>query len=432
MYKMTYRLILAAFFIFSLLFGQGFDASSLAMGQAYGAVARGVDATYWNPANLALPRANTLEINFFALNTDVTNNSMSLNKYKRYFTDEGHHGAWTQQDIQDILKLIPENGVTFHGNINANALGIVYDKFGLTVQAVGQSSSRLPKDLFELPLRGNQGINKEFNFDELSGTAYSAIKTTFSGAYPIPWSRYFDTFSVGANISYIMGMSSAEITNATGAFLTTDEAYVSYIDIEGHYTNPDSAQGIRGHGISLDLGAAGVIDKDWTVSLSLKNLIGSISWGNGAEKFIYRAIVDSIEFDEVGDSTITDEKIVMEDTSYSIDRFSSSLPTVIHLGVAWQMRPNLLLSMDLEQAFSERYGYSRMGLLAIGAEYRPLRALPLRGGMSFGGRWGFAMGLGFGLHLKFLQFDLGTSLHRIPWPSASKGVALATNLKFVF
>jgi hypothetical protein len=52
--------------------------------------------------------------------------------------------------------------------------------------------------------------------------------------------------------------------------------------------------------------------------------------------------------------------------------------------------------------------------------------------MSFGGRWGYALGLGFGLHFGFFQFDLGTSLHRIPWPTASRGIALATNFKFVF
>jgi hypothetical protein len=433
MHILKLSLVFIAIFLLASVDGQGFDASSLGMAQAYGAVARGVDATYWNPANLALPRAHTLEINFLALNTDITNNSMSLAKYKRYFTEEGHQGTWNDQDIQELLDLIPANGVNVHGNVNANILGVVFDKFGLTVQGIGQSSSRMPKALFELPLKGNQGINREFNFDDLSGTAYSAIKTTISGAYPIPWSRYFDTFSVGANISYITGIAGAEISRSKGAFLTTDEAYVSYIDIEGNYTNLDSVQGITaGHGFSLDLGAAGVIDKDWTVSFSLKNLIGAITWGSGTEKFVSRVLIDSVKFDDLGDNEITDEKIVTTDTSYRIDNFSSSLPTVLHLGVAWQMRSDLLLSADLEQAFSERYGYSQQGLLAVGAEYRPWTPLPLRGGMSFGGRWGYALGLGFGLHFGFFQFDLGTSLHRIPWPSATRGIALATNFKFVF
>lgn len=433
MHTKLYTSLITIFLLISTLFGQGFDASSMAMGQAYGAVARGVDATYWNPANLALPRTNTVEINFLALNTDITNNSMSLSKYKRYFTEEGHKGTWSKQDIEDILNFIPENGVTLHANLNTNILGFVIDKYGLTVQGIGQSSLRMPKALFELPLTGNQGINKEFNFDDLDGSAYSAIKTTFSAAYPVSWPRYFDTFAVGANISYLMGIAGAEITKANGSFLTSDEAYVSYVDIEGNYTNPDSTDAfINGSGFSVDLGAAGIINKTWTVSLSLKNIIGSMSWNNGVEKFAYRAIIDSITLDDIGDSSIVDEKIVTEDTSYSVNGYSSSLPTVLHLGVAWQMRPNLLLSMDLEQAFSERYGYSKQGLLAIGAEYRPWNILPLRGGMSFGGRWGYALGLGFGLHAGFFQFDLGTSLHRIPWPTASYGIALATNFKFVF
>jgi hypothetical protein len=357
---------------------------------------------------------------------------MRLNKYKRYFTEEGHHGIWSQQDIQEILRLVPTSGFSMHGTISTNLLGIVYGNYGFVVQGVGQTSNRLPRSLFELPLQGNQGINKEFNFADLSGSGYSAVKATISGAHPIPWSRYFDTFTVGANLSYMMGIIGGEITDANGAFLTTDEAIVSYVDIVGTYTNPDSISGLAGHGFSLDLGAAGVIDKQWTVSLALKNIIGKIAWNSGAEKFISRVVIDSIKIDEMGDSEITDEKIVTTDTSFSIDHFSSSLPTVLHLGIAWQMRPALLLSLDLEQAFSEGYGYSRQGLLAIGTEYRPLKALPLRGGMSFGGRWGYALGLGFGLHVGFFQFDLGTSLHRIPWPTASYGIALATNFKLVF
>jgi hypothetical protein len=45
-------LILTGTAFVSLLFSQEFNARGIAMGQAYGAVARGVDATNWNPANL--------------------------------------------------------------------------------------------------------------------------------------------------------------------------------------------------------------------------------------------------------------------------------------------------------------------------------------------------------------------------------------------
>jgi hypothetical protein len=424
--------LLAGLALGSTLFCQGFNARGMAMGQAYGSVARGVDATNWNPANLALPRPHTLEINLLGFNADVTNNSMSLNKYKRYFTEEGHQGVWSKQDIEEILNLVPSGGLSMHSTINTNLLGFVYGNYGLVIQGIGQTSNRLPRSLFEFPLQGNQGIGKEFSFADLSGSGYSAVKATISGAQPISWSRYFDTFAVGANLSYIMGILGGEITDANGAFLTTDEAVVSYIDIAGNYTNPDSISGIAGHGFALDLGAAGVIDKNWTVSLAVKNIIGNISWGSGAERFVSRVFIDSVKFDELGDSEITDEKIVSSDTSFAIDNFSSSLPTIMRLGIAWQMRPELLISLDLEQAFAERYGYSRQGLLAIGTEYRPVSVLPLRAGMSFGGKWGYALGLGFGLHFGFFQFDLGTALHRIPWPTASRGLSLATNIKFVF
>jgi hypothetical protein len=57
-------------------FAQGFNATGLGMGNAFGAVARGVDAFAWNPANLALKYENRMEINLIGFNFNAANSSL--------------------------------------------------------------------------------------------------------------------------------------------------------------------------------------------------------------------------------------------------------------------------------------------------------------------------------------------------------------------
>jgi hypothetical protein len=105
----------------------------------------------------------------------------------------------------------------------------------------------------------------------------------------------------------------------------------------------------------------------------------------------------------------------------------------MHLGVAYQLKENLLLSLDLEQAFENRMGYSDQAKLAVGSEYCPLGWLPLRAGLSFGGKWGgYSLGLGFGLHSYVFEFDLAYLMPHALWPTYADGASLAMNMKFLF
>jgi len=90
---MKYRLLILTFVLIliccsSPLLAQGFNAVGLGMGNAFGAVARGVDAFAWNPANLALTYENRMEINLIGFNLNAANSSLSIDDYKRYFTDD--------------------------------------------------------------------------------------------------------------------------------------------------------------------------------------------------------------------------------------------------------------------------------------------------------------------------------------------------------
>ena len=130
MIKTIFALTLITFVITPSVNGQGFDGASLGMGRAYGAMATGIDAIAWNPANLVLPRDNFMELNLFAINLNMANSSFNIDNYNRYFTKEGHKGWWSDSDKEAILDLIDEDGLnasinTYNtsGNNQANIIG---------------------------------------------------------------------------------------------------------------------------------------------------------------------------------------------------------------------------------------------------------------------------------------------------------------------
>ena len=418
--KNTFVALLLWLSIINVSFGQGFNASGIGMAGAYGASARGVDALAWNPANLSLKHDNLLEINLVGVNFSASNSSLSINDYKRYFTQSGHGGLWTEEDIDNLLRLIPAGGLRTQGDIKGNVIGLMFGRYGFSVQMIGKILGVVPKSVFELFLKGNQQLFKRFSFYDTDASGFSAVKLSLSLSQPIPFKKYFDEFGVGMNINYYRGFLNGEVIESDGSFVTTHSGLVSTMNITSR-----SAEG--GSGFGFDIGAAGRINKDWTVSLALNNVYASIDWSQNPEGRLATIIQDTIA---VGDFENLDSLITTE--TYAIDAYQTRIPVVFHLGVAYDLRENVTLGLDLEQAFQRKMGYSDRGQLAIGVEYKPIGFLPLRAGMSFGGKWKYLFGMGFGLHLGFFQFDMGYAIHQGLWPTVSTGFSTAANIKIVF
>jgi len=159
------------------------------------------------------------------------------------------------------------------------------------------------------------------------------------------------------------------------------------------------------------------------VSVALHNILGNISWKTNNEEFTANYNVDSLDIDDPQTPT---------DTTVTIGAFDTPLPTVFHLGVGYQFLDNLVFTMDMEQTFAERIGYSNQASLAFGTEYKPIGFLPLRSGFCFGGKWGFVYGVGFGLHFGIFEMNFAYSMHRAVWPTLSSGFSTALDMKFTF
>ena len=305
--------------------GQGFDPISMGMGGAYSAVARGINSVGWNPANLALPRDGWLEINIIGLNLNVANSSMTIENYERYFTDAGHNGEWNEQDIDEILALIPESGLDLSADFFANALGVAFGNYAISVQFIGQAFGLIPKAPLELMLRGN--TKDSYNFSDLNGDGYSAVKISGSVSYPLKIKRYFDKFAVGANLNYYSGIGYSDVTEATGSLLTSLEYIHSDILITGR-----QAEGGTGYG--LDIGGAGIINKKLSISMSFDNILGSINWNKNTKQYFTTFLVDSAEYKK------DDFSVEPQDTSYTedIEAFSTRMPVVLRMGAAYDIK----------------------------------------------------------------------------------------------
>jgi len=394
---------------------QSYDATSMGMGGAYGAVSRGVNAIAWNPANLALPRSSWFELNFIGVNLNVANSSLTIDNYEKYLTQAGHGGEWDDKEIDELIALVPDDGFSLNGELNANALGLAIGPFGVSVQFLGNAQGIIPKGPFELMLKGNTKSYYDFGGTDADG--YSTVKVSLAASHKIPVKKYFDVFALGLNLNYFRAIGYGEISEARGSFITGLEYIHSDILLTGRTAE-------SGNGFGLDFGAAGVINKKLTVSMSFQNLLGSINWNSGTERFYNYFMIDSAQYKE-------DLTIDPVDTNFTekIGEFSTRLPVVFHLGLAYELKPNLTLALDVEQAFKKAMGYSDQAKLSVGAEFRPTPIVPLRAGFTIGGKWDFALGLGIGFHMKAVQFDFGYSMHRAAWFSLSKGFSTAFNIR---
>ena len=149
---------------------------SMGLGQAYTALARGPEATFWNPANLALSGDSKFHWDLVGVGFSLfaENNSFSVTTYNDNFTDSnsnvspnGSKYYISPADKGDILSDIPGEGLKMNVDIDPLlAAGIPINggvafsvgdyrsaiSIGLTTGFEGE----IPKDMFELFLFGNE------------------------------------------------------------------------------------------------------------------------------------------------------------------------------------------------------------------------------------------------------------------------------------
>lgn len=413
------KIVLAGFlflaFVPVLVRGQNYsDARSVGMAGAYTAIARGVWAPMWNPANLALPEHPSFSLNLVGAGLRFGNSSFSKSTYDRY------NGRYlSSDDIQSILSEVPPDGLKLYFNTDISAIGISVGRFAITLSGGVASNVSLAKDYLRIALRGIE-FEQSYNIGDNSGEAVGYSSVALSYAQPVPAPVFLDGLYLGASAKYLVGIGYSAIVESEGEFYNGWQSSGS-----GHVL-ARTAQG--GAGLAFDFGVA-ALAKGWTVGVAFANLGAKIKWSVQPEE--YEAQFYTIHPLTVENSADEDSVIAHSEETREIEPFSSSLPAEMRLGVARQWR-SFLLSASYRQGFSQGLGVPRKPYFAFGTEWRGIGIFPLRTGIGFGGDHGVVFAAGFGVKLGFFRLDYGVSFHGAMVPAKARAVAmgLATYLQF--
>ncbi len=434
------KIIWITFILAAVAFTQSFDAKSLSMSGNASAFIRGVDALSWNPANLANERGNTAELNLLSINAGLYNSSFSLRNYNRYFTEEGHGGFWSVSDKNAILDLIPDDGLSVRLDNSVNLLGFAVNNFAFAMQVEAMGEARVEaKRPLEIALFG-EDLDTLYTYNKkklLSADFYSAVKLTFGYAFPFKAKDLFDLddkipgleeVAVGLNFNYYMGLAAGQIERSSLNARRVNAEVVSY-DVNMQLRTASVDDGFpAGKGVGFDLGINALYKKDWRFALALKNIIGSINWDGTPE----RTILIEQDYTNLYEDEDEVDYSLSEDTTLSINSFRTPLPKTMMIGASYVFRPDLTFTMDWHQGFDSYFGNTTTPRLGFATQYLPLNWLALRGGMSFGGKEGFLMGLGAGAQLPVFEFDISYGLHRALFPTYARGILTAMTIKFKF
>ena len=467
------------------------NSQAMGLGQAYTALARGPEAVFWNPANLGLSGTRKFSWELLGVGATVIaeNNSFSVKTYNDYFTESNDNvsprGTPYYIDLDDkvdLLSDVPGEGLKM--DVEAEPMlalglpingGIAFPLPGglqsaLTIGLTGGVESEVPKDMVELFLFGNEfagervaaGKPEGYDISKWDGSGWAIASVNWAGArawMPEQFEPYLSEFSVGGTLKYMVG-AYGEVTESggeglvsriegatVGTYLITRSAGVTedegLFGIDTGFLNPD----IGGHGFGLDLGVAGVTkNKKTSVSIGLLNLLDTFSWSSNVRQDSLFVTADDLRVTRAVDPDVDNFEDILDNEDVDGDgdvdfhkllddeSFSRSLPAMLRMGVAHEYSPRLTLVGNYDQAFSEGFGVSTTPRLAGGVEYRLVPWLPVRFGLSVGGRQGTSSSFGFALgpfefpHVQLRLLELAVATRDGFFPGLSKGSAISLQL----
>ncbi len=422
----------------SLASGQSFDVSGLGLANNAVATGRGLDAFWRNPANLGYKNDAFIEISPFAFNLLAANNSLSLNDYSRYFTKAGNGGQWSAQDQKDVLALFPAAGFRLDANVQANIFNITVGTYGLGVSVMARGGVEIKsKKALDLALNGLE-LTDSYNFSEpefARGGAYGAIKIS-AGYGQLLKTKFrkwdIDNISVGAKLNYYIGMAVLQAVNSDVLVQRSasgdgfkKERITSQVHLKWRSAY-SSASFSSGSGLGIDLGASAVYKKNWYFSAVFENIGASINWSGNTR------IQEFVQFDTLFFNGDTSQAQSPLDTSYATGSFKTSLPSYLIVGAQYNLWSNLSLMAQWRQALSSDFGEVLTPQVGVAVEYYPIPIVPVRSGITLGGRDGFVFALGSGLHLKLFELDVSYAMRNGLWPFSAEGAYAAMGIKFRF
>lgn len=400
------------------------NAASMALADSYSLRANGIEAGYWNPANLYDNQNKGYELYLLNTGISLSGNLLSVGLYNEINGD-----TLTIAKRKDILSRF-DNSLQVNANFHYSLLGYSYNQHSISVGITTIALGKISKKYLDLLLLGNsETYDKTYTFTKENNSAralsyadltYAASTKTLSDIIPsLDYVKWLPDVKIGYSFSALIGISEADVIKYDSHFSTNDSTGI-HLDqsIKGKYA-------LGGYGMKMKLGLESEVYKNLKVGLTFDNLIGFVKWTGKTKATEFNASTDSIFIADLGDNFIT-----QSDTTYSIGNYETTLPVIFHFGALYNY-DKASFSLDWEQNLGSDAIYSDQPEVSFGSQYYVLPYLPLRFGFGFGNidrEHKFTYGIGYEGN-KF-TFNIGVeSVSQVFPNSDSKNVSFGITSK---
>jgi hypothetical protein len=453
--------------------GERANVAGLSMARTY-VSSRGLEAVGTNPANLVLPhRGKGVQYTLSTPASQGDSSAQSQDKqqydgrwetppgltftivppiglsvgsdfvnydiYKQYFegVDDGtgnRIGKYlSDEDKNRIMDVFPNGLAETHSDVDVRLLGITIhnDHIGdlaFTITDRVSMNLDLPKDYVRFAFFGLDSLGSYYDISGTNVRAWYIRDYAISYARRFPDVHFIKDFAAGITLKIVQGYGVAITDKFNGTFgnMLPDGTHVLYGTFDSrimHANTPDINQDSvkitpfpspAGKGFGFDIGFIGELARNIRVGFSITD-IGSINWTeNTKQTYANTSFISTNPGDTIENQRIKDG---FEGKDTTADMFSTTLPTVMRVGAAFQadalpflsfLPGEMLIMAQYEQGFNLSPGNTTRARFSLGTELRPLSWFPLRTGISIGGVDRFNWAAGFGFDFSVFNLNVGT------------------------
>lgn len=384
------------------------DASgaALGLGDNYTALARGRNAVVWNPAGLGMPNNPTFSLAISPLRGVGTIGPIT----PKDLVQIGDR-ALTHAEKLDWLGRIRSAGQQ-QGTLGA---GLTYLSLNVGRLALQVSSSMdglvdLSPEASELLLFGNAGLTGAARPYSLEGSSFNVAATSTAAlSYGHPLNLLpGQNLAVGVTVKYTVGHLLFNGHDAGSGF--SADPLGAAIVFPVIHTDTTSRSWNNGSGYGLDIGAA------WEsgplmVGIALQNVVNTFAWDESKLFYLPGSVLitsDSTDSDFDSHAVAGAPAEIRSRASAVADEFRYH--PHLALGGAFRALPILTVVGELRHRRGDAFSMRSATHAGIGAELRPLRWIPLRGGYTkIPGGYQVSGGLGLEFGVVNLQLSAAHS-----------------------
>jgi len=365
-------------------------ARSLGTAGSAVAGARGVDALFFNPANLALAGnpAWSVCIPQAAVRTGFVGTSLgdvpSLLRFNR----------WSQAEKDAFIAGVPAEGLNARVDVTVPVASVQVRGLALGVSVTRSYSQNVGRDVADLLVNGYQQGRTDYAVGNTSGRNASWVDV--SGAY----GRRLGPVSVGVAAHYVAGRALAQSRLFEPTFdLEAEDLSVELREVSAH----------GGHGWGIDVGVAAQPNPRLTVSAAVSNALSGMKWSTDLRT--KSLVLTRGDFSRTGAIEARDRfdasEAALDPAAVPLSVYETAqglydgawLPATLRVGAAYLATPRTHLTAAFQGALDEGAlsgGWRRQ--LSAGVEQGVGRVLSLRAGTGtdLGGAWMLSGGAGVG------------------------------------